>query len=460
MTEPDTSRSWLATCAALVLLAAAVRGASFWLAPPLELVGDELYYAQVARNLVHGEGHVFHEAGGPSLRAWRPPGQALTLAAVLDRETASGLDTSVHGAGRLVALQIALGSLLAAAAAVLGGLLFDRRVGTLAGLLVATYPTLIAFSHYLWSETLTALLLTAGLAAAVQYRLAPSPARAVATGLLLGAATLVREIALGVALACAWWWWREAPPQQRRRSLAHAGLMAAVATVCVAPWTLHNVRALDRFVPLSTIGWFATAEGNTFEAADWLRSTGPAHLAFTQRYFGLGDELARSDLARRHALAAIVAEQPLWTAKKAIRNGALLLSPDSYLLFKQSVGAYGEISPTVRGLSVAAVTLGWAVVALLGALGLAVARASERRLAIAVLAVPLLVHLISNATSRFRIPWLGLWLVFAALGARELPRARERWEHLPLGARAALVGFLAFVFGVAFPYFAEYGGRR
>lgn len=460
MTEPDTSRSWLATCAALVVLAAAIRGASFWLAPPLELIGDELYYAQVARNLVHGEGHVFHETGGPSLRSWRPPGQALSLAAVLDRETASELDETVHSAARLVALQILLGSLLAAAAAVLGRRLFDRRIGTLAGLLVATYPSLIAFSHYLWSETLTALLLTAGIAAAVQYRLTPSPARAVATGLLLGAATLVREIALGVALVCAWWWWREAAPEQRQRCLAHAGLMAAVVAACVLPWTVHNTRSLDRFVPLSTIGWFATAEGNTFEPADWLSSTGPAHLAFNQRYFSESNELARSDLAREHALATIIAEQPLWIAKKAIRNGALLLAPDSYLLFKQSVGAYGEISPSVRGLSVAAVGLSWAAVAALGALGLAIAGAPQRRLAIALLAVPLLVHLLTNATSRFRIPWLGLWLVLAALGTGELPRMRAHWQQLPLGRRVALVGFLGLVFGVAFPYFVEYGGRR
>jgi hypothetical protein len=282
----------------------------------------------------------------------------------------------------------------------------------------------------------------------------------IAVGVLLGGATLVREVALAVALACGWWWWREAEPAQRRRSLAHASLMIALAAACVLPWTLRNARTLDRFVPVSTIGWFATAEGNVFETSDWLRDTGPAHLAFSQRYFSLPDELARSDFARRQALDGIVAEQPLWVAKKVIRNGALLLSPDSYLLFKQSVGAYGEISPTVRWLSVAAVGLGWAVVAGLGALGLAIARAPERRLALAVLAVPLGVHLVSNATSRFRIPWLGLWLVFAALGARELPRVRTHWERLPLAARTALVGFLGFVFAVAFPYFAEYGGRR
>jgi 4-amino-4-deoxy-L-arabinose transferase-like glycosyltransferase len=452
LTAPETPRSWLARCAALALLAAAIRAAAFGLAAPLSLIGDELYY--------RGEGHVFYEATGSALRAWRPPGHPALLAALLDADTAAGLDASVSSAGRLIALQIALGSLLAGAAAALGGLLFDRRVGLLAGLCVALYPSLIVFSHSLFSETASALLLTAGLATAVHYRRAPGAPRALATGLWLGAAALVREVALGVALAVAWWWWREARPGEQRRTLAHAGLLLALIAACVAPWTLRNAQLLGRFVPVSTIGWFATAEGNTFETDAWLRDRGPAHLAFSQRYFTAGDELQRSDFARRYALAAIADEQPWWLAKKLVRNGALLLSPDSYLLFKQSVGAYGEVSPAVRSASVAAVGLAWGAAALLGALGLAAAAPTARRLALAVLTVPLAVHVLSNATSRFRIPWLGLWLVFAAFGALELPRMRAHWQRLSPGARAGLGGFLAFVFAVAYPYFVAYGGRR
>ena len=455
-----TRRSWPATCAALVLLAATVRVAAYLAAPPTALIGDEIYYSQVAANLERGLGHVFHESDAVALRAWRPPGMAFTLAAVLTPDAVAQMDETVASVPRPIALQIALGSLLAGAVAWLGGLLIDRRSGLAAGLLCAGYPTLVAFSHYLWSATLTALLLTTALALAVRYASAPSAARAIAVGVVLGAAALVREVALPVALAIGWWWWHQAPEPGRMRALRHGALALTVAVACVAPWSLRNWRMFDRFVPVSTIGWFAAGEGNTFETEDWLLDTGPDHLAYATGYFRIRDELERADFARRWTSERIVAEQPLWLPKKLIRNGALLLSPDSYLLFKQSVGAYGDVSPAARAVSVGAVAVSWAIVAALGAWGIAIASPRARALGLAVLVVPVAVHLISNATSRFRLPWLGLWLVFAALGAVELPHWRTHWRQLGTPARAGWIGFVSFLLIVAFPYFAVYGGRR
>ena len=465
MTAPDTPRSWLARSGplvGLVVMAALVRALTLAWAPPIALTGDELYYSQVAANLALGEGHVFREAwpGGSNLHAWRPPGHAALLAAVLSPDDARALDGSVQSAMDGIVLQIVFGSLLAGAACALGGALIDRRTGVAAGLGVALYPSLVVFSHGLWSETLAALLLTTALAIAVVAREARSPAAAIAVGAVLGAATLVREISLLVALACATWWVLEATGPARRRAIGHAALMLAILGACVAPWTLRNTELFGRLVPVSTIGWFATAEGNLFEADDWLRDTGPEHLAFNQRYFSQPGELERSDLAREQALSSIAGQQPGWIAKKWIRNGALLLSPDSYLLFKQAVGAYGDVTPAVRTASLWLVALSWGAAAALGAFGLSIAAPHARRLALLVLATPATVHLVSNATSRFRIPWIALWLVFAALGARELPSARQHWQAIPRWRRSALVAFLGFVFLVAFPYYAEYGGRR
>jgi hypothetical protein len=460
LTAPDTPRSWTATCVGLVLLAAAVRSATFAVAPPTAWVGDEIYYAEVARSIARGEGHVFRDPYGATLRAWRPPGQAAVLAAGLDPDRARSADPSVTGLLPLVWIQIALGSLLAAAAATLGAALLDRRTGTLAGLAVAFHPTLVFFSHTLWSETLSALLITTALAIAASRHGVPGIGRAALAGVLLGGATLVREVALLVAAVCAAWWAWQATGDARRVALASGAVVLGVALLCVAPWTARNAAVLGRFIPVSTIGWFAASEGNVFEPGDWLRDTGPAHLAFSQQYFALGDEMARSDFARGFAIAAIRDEQPSWLLRKAIRNGALLLSPDSYLLFKQSVGAYGEISPIARVTSVVAVGLVWVVSALLAALGLAAATPAIRRLAISVLAVPATVHLLTNATSRFRVPWLGLWLVLAAFGALSLPGWRAHWGRLSLPARIGLCGFAGFVLAVAVPYFAVYGGRR
>jgi hypothetical protein len=460
LTAPDIPRSWTATCVGLVLLAAAVRSASFAVAPPTAWVGDEIYYAEVARSIARGEGHVFQDPYGATLRAWRPPGQAALLATGLDSERAHGAEPSVTGLLPLVWIQIALGSLLAAATAGLGAALFDRRTGTLAGLAVALHPTLVFFSQTLWSETLSAVLITTALAVAASGRGLPGAGRAALVGALLGAATLVREVALLVAAVCAAWWAWQSTGDARRVALGRTAIVIGIVLLVVAPWTARNAAVLGRFVPVSTIGWFATAEGNIFEPDDWLRDTGPAHLAFSQRYFTIGDEMARSDFARGFALRSILDEQPSWLLRKAIRNGALLLSPDSYLLFKQSVGAYGEVPPLARAASVIAVGLVWVASALLAALGLAAAPPAVRRLAISVLAIPATVHLLTNATSRFRVPWLGLWLVLAAFGALSSPGWRTHWERLSLPARIGLCGFAGFVLVAAVPYFAVYGGRR
>ena len=66
-----------------MLLAATVRVAAYLAAPPVALIGDEIYYSQVAGNLERGLGHVFHESDAGALRAWRPPGMAFALAGVL-----------------------------------------------------------------------------------------------------------------------------------------------------------------------------------------------------------------------------------------------------------------------------------------------------------------------------------------------------------------------------------------
>ena len=192
--------------AILLAIAAVVRLAAFSALPPERLVGDEIYYAQVARSLALGEGHRFREDGHTELRAWRPPAHPFALSLFLDSAAARAIDDQARNARPLLMMQIALGTALVAAIWLLAQVLFGGRAALLAGCAAALYPTLVSFSHMLWSETMTALLFALALAAAAHWRRAPTPGLAAALGLVLGVATLTRELAFALALVLAAWW--------------------------------------------------------------------------------------------------------------------------------------------------------------------------------------------------------------------------------------------------------------
>jgi len=467
---PIRARSFAAALAALTLLAGGLRLALAESTHPVRLVGDEVYYAQVAAHLASGQGHLYVGGLEGEARAWRPPAHPFTLSLVLGREravraTAERDPRALHaiaerdpGALRaMVRLEVVVGALLVAATALLGAALFDARAGLLAGAIAAVHPALVAQSHMLWSEGLFSLLVTLSLAAAVRAGTDPRLGWAASAGIGFGLGALTRELSLGIAAACALWWLSLSPRGARGRAIAKGALALGLALLVVLPWTLRNAKVLGRFVPVSTIGWFALAEGNALEHPHWMRPDGPEQRRFHARYFTLRDEGERLELARGFALARIRAEQPGWIFRKAARNLALLLSPDELLRTKVRRGAYGDLAPAPIRVLLAATIPFWIALYCAATVGIAAARGGgRRRLAVLVLAVVALLHVAANATPRFRLPWIPFLAVYAShalLGGRATLRQIDRPGAL--GAIAAL----AFLFAVAIPYYATFGAR-
>jgi 4-amino-4-deoxy-L-arabinose transferase-like glycosyltransferase len=437
----------------VVLLGALLRFAVLAALPPQRLVGDERYYVEVAHNLAAGRGHLF-ERDGIVHRAFRPPAHPWLLSLALPGDgtvpESAATEAAPIAPPSLLLLQSLLGSLLVAVVIELGRALFGWREGLLAGLLAALDPTLVAHSHYLWSETLAALLLGGGLAACVAAQRASSAWPAAGAGVLFGLAALTREVALPIAAACALWLAATAMPP-RGPALRRAALVLGLAAAVVAPWTLRNARLLDRVVPVATVGAFALREGNTFAPGDWTRSELAELKAFRAEYFAIPDEAARLDFARREALARVRAEQPLWLAKKLARTAATLWSPDSYLFLKLSRGAYGAPDPWIVRPLLLVATLGYVAIIVAAIAGAAGAEGRGRRAFPAlVLGVFFGVHLLANSAARFRLPVLPLLLVYASHAALEPRRVLERARGGPRLAAAALV--LVFL-GVSVPSF-------
>ena len=119
-----------------------------------------------------------------------------------------------------------------------------RKAARIAGTLSALDPSLIAYSHYLYSETLLAALLAGAAYALCRRPEAPTRREGIAAGVLLGFATLTRSYVL--YFLPIWVGWLAL---RRRWEEARSALGALlVALAIVAPWTLRNAMVYGDFL--------------------------------------------------------------------------------------------------------------------------------------------------------------------------------------------------------------------
>jgi 4-amino-4-deoxy-L-arabinose transferase-like glycosyltransferase len=212
---------------AVVLLAFAVRAGLLLLYPDVRGAGDE------TTHLVHGV--LVRHFGQQAIHLWGPGYEAL-LAAVF---WIAGPDPLAAKA-----VQVLLSTALVAVVYALGHRTGGARAARIAGLACALDPTLAAYSHYLYSETLFALLLAG--AAALLHRRAGQPTRleSVAAGVLFGVAGLTRSVILLFPPA----WLAFAALRRRGPEARTAALVCGVAFAVVLPWTLRNARVYRDFL--------------------------------------------------------------------------------------------------------------------------------------------------------------------------------------------------------------------
>lgn len=254
-------------------------------------VYDAAAYAAIAENLDAGDGFTVG-AGATQPSSNYSPGLPLFVAGVYEvtggeHERTARVLLALIGA-LAIPLTYLLGRRLARSARPvdppqLGEV--DRR-GVAAGLIgagaVAAYPALLEYQGMLMSEPLAATLLAGAVLAVLWAGDGESLRRWLGPGALLGALALVRPEYLGVAALLSvvvfahgafrvdFW----APGAQKSPrcgwgvSLARAAALIAGVLVVVAPWTIRNAVALDRFVPISTGG------GQVLFAGTYLPSDG------------------------------------------------------------------------------------------------------------------------------------------------------------------------------------------
>ena len=302
-------------------------------------VYDAVAYARIAANLDEGNGFT---AGSQATQPSSNYSPGLPLLAAGLYEVGGG----VHERLARVVLAV-IGTLSVLFAYLIGRRLWGPAAGLIGAGAVAIYPALLEYQGMLMTEPLAAALLSGAVLAMLwasgprtgrsgarvlsrgegglavgDDRTPPHPAPPargwLAPGLLLGALALVRPEYLGVAVlvalvAFAWDWGRW------RSGVVRAGILLLGVGIVVLPWTVRNLVALDRVVPISTGGGQVLFSGTYLPSGGDPQKVGQALLErhpelvrrLTVEYLPAG--VARKPIAVRRAavLARVRLEQIL-----------------------------------------------------------------------------------------------------------------------------------------------------
>ena len=415
---------------------------------PLPGIYDQVSYDALARRVLAGQGFTFGTDWWPATRAGEPTAHWSYLYTLY--LAASNAIFGLHPlAARLIQATVA-GLLQPWLAWRIGSRVFGERAGLMAAGLSAIYLYFVYYAGALMTETFTilALLWTLDLAVTLGR---PTPADApapreplqtwLALGLALGLAALLRQVTLlFLPFLIAWLLWARTRPWPTRagapgggRSLPVRELLGALLIVAamILPWTVHNYRAFNRPVLLNTNAGFAF-----FWANHPIHGTSFIPILPPETYRALIppeliplDEASLDAALLRRGLE-FVAEDPLRYARLSLSRSVEFFkfwpSPESGLLSNLSrVLSFGIALPFILwGLTLAAREI---------RAGQFSGDASAAILLYLFVMVYTMIHLLSWALIRYRLPVDAILVLFAALPLARITMQPATGE-IPTGA--------------------------
>ena len=153
---------------------------------------------------------------------------------------------------------------------------FRPRIAVGAALLHAIYPEFVAFSHYLWSESVFTAFVVASLLAVLRSQHAPSVRGAIGwaimAGICLGAAALCRASVL-LLVPVVVLWSLVTMRNALGRALIRMAFLCGAFVLVIAPWLIALRWHEGRWMPLATSGGFNLFLGNNTRIPPDLGST-------------------------------------------------------------------------------------------------------------------------------------------------------------------------------------------
>lgn len=377
------------------------------------IAGDAEGYWDLARHLVRGEDFAIYE---PPRYVERMPGFPLVMFA--------GMKVFGENVLGMRILLACVGTGACWLVYQLGHDLVDRPTGIIACFLAAISPAFIGFSVLLLSETLFAFALLASLIAfaklvkdddAASATFNTRTGHALLTGLLCGAATLVRPTWLLMAPALGLLFL--ALSRNRKEVCGHFALVIAGLSLALSPWTIRNALVTGHFVP--TTLWMGPSLYDGLSP----QATGVSNMKFIEAdgWYSRPD-VAEYEADRHYRQAAV-------SFAKANPERAFVLGFKKLWRFCNPFPNAEQFSDWTTWLIVGLFEL---PVLLLAAIGFWQVRHSSRTWALA--AGPTLyfalVHTVFIGSLRYRLPVEYALLVLAAVGARGLMAKFAAFRHI------------------------------
>lgn len=398
----------------LVLFTLAIIPRAAWVAyndrPPQGL-NDPTLYALFGDTIADGHGYV--RPTGEKF-AYYPVGYPATLGALKKAGDIFGWGRSTFSIkmmnGMLGAITVVLIYLLASR-------LFDRRVGVVAGALLAVFPSQVYYTGTVLSEPLFTLMWVGALLVLLWspwsrdgmpwYRL-------FGAGLLLSCATMTRGITLmfPFLLLAIWLFWL----RSKKRALVQALIVWAGIAVLVVPWSIRNTVAFGQLTGPSTNFGDDLCIGNYLGAQGAFTLQGKCFAGFEGKS-PQEVELGRNKEGVRIAIRDVTSH-PLRMPKLIAQKAYWLLYKDDDGLWAAESYGNDYFIPSFRRevLAFAANAIYYATGALViaGALAFVLAKDVRRLAAMAALLYVLAIPLVFFGDPRFHFPAIPLAAVVAS----------------------------------------------
>lgn len=380
----------------------------------IPLVLDERTYFHMALEFLSGQGIV-----GTA----HPPVYPLFLAGVI-----SLLGESIW---KIKFVQIILSTINIWILFLLGKKLFDRRVASVGALLFAFYPTLIGFTHYLWSETFFIFLLSWAFYLLVGFASTRRRGYLVGGGVLLGLSALTRSVVL-LFLPFLFLWLFLVHRRGLRNTLLSVLLLTSSCLPVIAPWSVRNYLRYREFIFIENRWGRNLWKGNNRFV--WplreveLTYPGPfgRYPIFYCQASGRGlvtkceeryqtSPLTMTKLNECAAREAwdYISEEPLAFLSRMRTKMAILWHPTSFVIRHFVLGFYGERDECWVGVITWSVYLSYLLVMVTGVAGFLYSKDNNKLLFLMLIGYWSLVHSVSLSMNRYRLPLMPFIMLYS-----------------------------------------------
>ena len=429
--EPPPGSSVKRHLLILVALTVLVRIPLVWSATNLSPhIVDEQHYIALATSVANGHGFAWGPGTPTSIR---PPLYPFFIAGLWSLSGSQSLQVV-----RWAQVALALASVLLLYS--VGRRWFGERAAFPAAIGLAVYPSLLFSGVLLLTEVMFITLLLVTVWGFARFAEHPSYGRAFVAGAALGLAALARSVMWPFILVLAPLIWMAAGPERRAARLGMVLVLLLGYVSVVGPWSARNSARQGTFTVVDTMGglnllmgnYEHTPEDRMWDAVSLTGSRAWHHdLPATAPDGGSWTEGKKEKWAQRQAVAFMVAH-PLVTARRAVLKFCDFWGLERDFIAGIQRGYYAP-PRAVAVLAGIGITLGYALVAILGIIGIFLAppQRNAHALLLAVILFVAGLHTVVFGHSRYHLPLIPLMLLYASAAVTS-----GAWRQLRTNTRA------------------------